>query len=532
MRKSIRRPLQNLVLYVEAAYDRSFGPNWNPLRQLGSLTFFMYWVVIVTGIYVYIFFETSAAGAYQSVEYLTYQQWYVGGVMRSLHRYASDAMVVMVVMHLSREFIFDRYRDVRWFTWFLGVPLLWFLFFSGISGYWLVWDQLAQYIAIASMEWIDWLGIFGEPIANNFLTRGSLSDRFFSLLIFMHIFSPLIMLFIMWFHVMRVSRPKINPPRGLAACTLLMLVVLSLVKPALSHAPADLGTVPAVLKLDWFFMLLYPVYENWGGGVLWGLAAGLTLLFAAMPWLPPMRLPKPAVVNLEECNGCARCYDDCPFNAVIMQPRTDGRPFEREAVVNEKLCTACGICVGSCPISTPFRSIDELTTAIDLVDFPLKEVRVLTNKAVEELKNEPADGRPRIIVFGCDHGADIRLIEQPGVAGFSLPCIAMLPPSFIDYALSFSRGGIDGVLVASCRQCDCFNRLGDRWLHDRLDGTRDPYLRKRVPRQRVHVSWVSKTDGPMLEEELECFRASLETLADEEGKINSVLPGAAPGGVG
>lgn len=518
MLKNFRRPLQDFLLCVEAVFDRAFGPKWNPLRQLGSITFYLYWIVAGTGIYLYIVFDTSVAGAYNSVQYITYEQWYLGGVIRSLHRYGSDTMVLSAVLHLSREFIFDRYRDVRWFTWVLGVPILWLLVFSGISGYWMVWDQLAQYIAIASMEWIDWLGIFGEHVANNFLTRGSLGDRFFTLLIFMHIFAPLMLLFLMWFHVLRVSRPKIKPPRGLAVGVTLMLFAIALVKPAVSHPPADLGTTPVTVNLDWFFMLFYPLFENWGPGSLWGIALTVTLLSAAMPWLPPMRLPRPAVVDLGKCNGCTRCYADCPFNAVVMQPRTDGRPFKEEAVVDGDLCTACGICVGACPISTPFRNTEELATGIDLPDLSLAKMRDLTNKAMAKLKGGNDGEQPRVLVFGCDHGIDINLIEQPGVTGFSLPCIAMLPPSFIDYALS--REGPDGVLLVGCRECDCYSRLGDHWMRDRINGFRDPELRKRVPRDRFRTTWASRIDRKLLETDLAAFRTAL-----------AALPGAGEGSV-
>ena len=65
---------------------------------MGALGFFFYWIVAVSGIYVYLFFDTGVAAAYGSVEYLTHQQWYAGGVMRSLHRYASDALVVVMVV--------------------------------------------------------------------------------------------------------------------------------------------------------------------------------------------------------------------------------------------------------------------------------------------------------------------------------------------------------------------------------------------------------------------------------------------------
>jgi hypothetical protein len=51
---------------------------------------------------------------------------------------------------------------VRWFSWVTGVPVLVMIFISGITGYWLVWDRLAQYVAIVSSEWLDRLGISGS----------------------------------------------------------------------------------------------------------------------------------------------------------------------------------------------------------------------------------------------------------------------------------------------------------------------------------------------------------------------------------
>ena len=96
--------------------------------------------------------------------------WYHAGVMRSFHRYASDLMVLSIAIHLLREFSLDRYRGTRWFSWFTGIPLIWFLYISGITGYWLVWDSLAQYVAMVSAKLLDLVPIFGEPLARNFLT--------------------------------------------------------------------------------------------------------------------------------------------------------------------------------------------------------------------------------------------------------------------------------------------------------------------------------------------------------------------------
>ena len=207
----VRRALRFAFERLESLLDHAFPPAWNPLYHLGALGFFSYWILAVSGIYLYVFFDTGVAAAYGSVEQLTHQQWYAGGVMRSLHRYASDALVVVMVVHLCREFSLDRYRGPRWFTWVTGVPILLLVIAAGITGYWLVWDKLAQYVAIATTEWLDQLPIFGQSIARNFLSPDSLDDRFFTLLVFMHIVLPLLLLLVLWIHLQRVSRPQINP---------------------------------------------------------------------------------------------------------------------------------------------------------------------------------------------------------------------------------------------------------------------------------------------------------------------------------
>ncbi|NQW00114.1 MAG: hydrogenase iron-sulfur subunit [Rhodospirillales bacterium] len=507
MLNAIHYPIRRLFEGLESVFDGPFGPAWNPIRQLGTLAFFFFWIAAVSGIYLFIFFDTSLSGAYDSIAYLTREQWYLGGIMRSLHRYSSDAMVACMILHCLREFSMDRYRGARWFTWFTGVPLIWLLLISGISGYWLVWDELAQYVAIGSMEWLDWLGIFGQSVAENFLTRGSLDDRFFSLLVFMHIFAPLFLLFVMWVHILRVSRAKTNPPRGLAIGSFLMLLALSIAVPAVSHAPADLGRVPATLNPDWFFMALYPLYDLAGAGPLWALGFGGSLLLCVLPWLPPLKRAKAPVVFLDQCNGCTRCFEDCPYSAITMQARTDGRPFEMEAVVNADLCTACGICVGSCPMSTPFRRGAALETGIDLPGLSLDTVHKKINAAITEAKSSAGD-RPSLLVVGCDHGVPVGGYGGHGMAPVSLPCIGMLPPSFLDYALSGDR--VDGVMLTGCAQCDCHHRLGIQWTEERLTGMRDPYLRKRVPRDRLDVYWAAANESAALGQEIDHFRERLE----------------------
>ncbi len=477
--------------WAERGLSRIFPAEWNPLLNLGALGFFFYWVITASGIYVYVFFETGVKEAFASVEYMTHEQWYLAGVMRSLHRYASDALIVVMLLHICREFSRDRYRGVRWFSWMTGLPVLIFIYVSGITGYWLVWDRLAQYVALVTSEWLDRLPIFGEPIARNFLSPVALDSRFFTLMVFMHIAVPLMALIILWVHLQRVTRPRINPPRGLAVGVFLTMLILSLVHPALSQGPADLGEVPGTLGLDWFYLPLFPVLETWSGPVTWGGAGTLLLILIALPWLPPMRKPAPAAVNLDNCNGCVRCFNDCPYNAITMVRRTDGLPFERQAEVSPRLCVGCGICAGACPTATPFRRSTGLIPGIDLPDMTMSGLREELIAASSRL-----EGQARVIVFGCEYGARFDGKESAGTAFIPLRCIGQLPPSFIDFVLS--RDLADGVVLTGCAENSCQARFGIAWTGDRLDGRRDPYLRRRVPRGRVKTVWAGRSGRRLL----------------------------------
>jgi NAD(P)H-flavin reductase/ferredoxin len=280
---------QRAFLMLEAAFNRVFGDTLNPLYYLGAISYFMFWVVVASGFYVYAFYETGVATTFASVERLTHAQWFAGGVMRSLHRYASDAMVLTMLLHLARHFFFDRYRGFRAFSWITGVILIWLVYVSGVNGYMLPWDQLAQYVVVTTAEWFDVLPAFRGTMARNFILPEAISDRLFSLLSFLHIGIPLAVLAGLWIHTQRVPRARTLPPRALAIGLMVMLLVLSLAKPALSQGVADFSRIQAVLAIDWFYLAPYPLITRGQAVLVWALVGGATLLMLLAPWLPPVR---------------------------------------------------------------------------------------------------------------------------------------------------------------------------------------------------------------------------------------------------
>jgi ferredoxin len=422
------------------------------LRHLGALGFLLFWLLAASGITLYIRFDTSVAGAYQSIGEL---EWWFGGLLRSMHRYAADAFVIVVLAHLIRELAAGRFRGFRAFSWISGVPLVWLMYASGIVGYWLVWDTRAQFSALATAEWLYGAGIGAEPMARNFLGAEQISDRLFSLFVFLHIGLPLALLAGMWVHVQRLGRPATVAPRALALGAIALLARLALSQPVVSQARWDPGAVPSTVSIDWFLQFAHPLMYATSPAALWALALGATALLVALPWLARRPRLMPAVVSAENCNGCGRCVADCPYEAV--------RLVGRRAEVLAERCAACGICAGACPSATPFRSVAELVSGIDLPDFTVHDLRRKLQAVL------PADE----VLFSC---------EKSGAGGIALRCLAQLPPSFVEYAL---RQGARSVRAIGCRDGACKWRLGMELSAERFAGAREPHLRANVRATRL-----------------------------------------------
>jgi len=480
---SVIRMLRAADEIATSTFDHAFEAAHNPWRHLGALAFLALLLAVVSGIVAYALYDTSVSGAYQSGLRLQNDPSGLGRLLRGLHRYGADACLLLTLLHLAREVLRGHFRGVRWFSWLTGIPLLWLLWLAGISGLWLLWDQRAIFSITATAEWLQVLPLGAELLARNFLTAQALNDRFFSLIMFVHIGLPLLLLAAMWVHVQRVSRPRIWPPRSLALASLLMLALLAWLVPASSLGPADTARVPQRLSIDWFYQFLHPLVDAFSAQTVWLLAVMLTLALSVLPLLRTSAgvARVAARVDPGNCNGCSRCVADCPFGAVSMVARTDSSRHPAQASVNSDLCAACGICVGSCPSSTPFRRIQDIVSGIEMPDAPIAALRRDLQRKIAALS-----GPRKIVVFGCRQAAAFDALADAATAVLALECAAMLPPSFVEYAM---RMGASGVVIAGCRESDCEYRLGDRWVRERLLGQREPRLRASVPQDRIEVLW-------------------------------------------
>ena len=366
-------PIQKkLVLPLEAWGNKVFSQKYNPFYYHGALPNFFLWVLFLTGLALFAYYSPTLARAYPSIEYITYQAPF-GNVIRSMHRYAGDGMMIFVILHLFRVWLTDRYREYRILPWITGVILLTILYLVGFSGYLLIWDQDAVALTYSTVNLLNKLPLIGPSVANFLIAGDLVTDYTLTRFMFIHLGIPMLMMFFLWLHYLRITRPVTDPPLAL---NLLMLGGLFLVSAA---APVTLGQAPNLnaVASSVYFDLLYSwpqalLTAGWSAGIIWLLVLGVPVGLLVLPYLQKKALRGHyAHVVFNNCTGCSLCYNDCPYEAITMVDReaNDGTRFKRLATIDPGRCSNCGLCVGACAfkaIDIPRRESDTVLQEIEL----------------------------------------------------------------------------------------------------------------------------------------------------------------------
>lgn len=483
---------ERVFLRAEGLADTIFTPRYNPFYFLGAIAIFFLWLVAISGVYLFIFYKIATP--YESVKYITEGQWYLGGIMRGIHRYAAGGLIFTSILHLLHVYFKDRYRHWRWIAWVSGIALLMAVWITGIIGYWMVWDERSQMIAQLTTEFLDYLPIFGGSLSLSFTQDQLVTGLFFFIALFLHLFIPVFLFILLWIHVMRISKPVINPPREMAVAIGGVILVLSIIRPVTLLLPADTKKIISITGMDWFYLFFFPMLNAipvWTSWLLLG--AGLAVL-TSVPWLIRLKRPPAADILIEKCTGCAQCFKDCPYDAIHIRPRTDDKPYELEAIVMPARCAGCGICVGSCSfdgVILPGRTV---------VDVMLEIKRLLGDARESE--------KPLLLGMGCAYSVRLNreLKGLENVKFITLPCIGMIHPSWIEYSLN---SGAEGVFIYGCQMGDCQYRFGNQWIEERLSSERAPILKRAVDRERIRVYWLSALQSDRLLEEIKRFQDEL-----------------------
>jgi ferredoxin/coenzyme F420-reducing hydrogenase delta subunit len=483
---------------MDALANRVHTSRHNPLYHSGAITVGLLGVLVVTGVYLLLFYRLGSP--YASVSGLN-DQVLAGRWIRGLHRFASDAALVAAGVHAVRMFVQRRTWGPRALAWVSGLVLVGVILVTGWTGYVLVWDTHAQLLAVEGARLLDAIPLFTEPLSRSFAGDAEPPYAFFFINLFAHIALPLSIALILWVHVARVARPVLLPSRPVLWGSIAALTVAAVVWP-LSVAPAaDLLRTPTDVPLDWFFGFWLPVTQRLPTGAAWLLLSAAAALLLAVPWLtrpPVIALPAPAVVDERTCTGCEQCVHDCPYDAIEMVQRSaghdGGRRSEFVARVKTELCTSCGICVGSCP---PMAISALGASGRD----QLADVRMF-------LATEQPAGTD-VVIVGCDWSAAAREAARSGAKLFSVPCVGSLHSSTVETLI---RGGAGGVLVVGCNEHDGRTREGVTWTDARLFHGRMADLKDRVDRDRLRLVQANIGEGVQLHAAVTAFREEIDAL--------------------
>jgi quinol-cytochrome oxidoreductase complex cytochrome b subunit len=175
-----RTALTNFFLHIHPVRVRRSWIRMSYTLCLGGLSFFLFIVLTVTGLYLMFYYVPSVEHAYQDMYDLKFVVTF-GGVIRNMHRWAAHAMVITVWLHVARVFYTGAYKKPREFNWAIGTTLLLITLLLSFTGYLLPWDQLsiwaitvgtnmARYAPIAG-PYTRYLMLGGKVVGANALLR-------------------------------------------------------------------------------------------------------------------------------------------------------------------------------------------------------------------------------------------------------------------------------------------------------------------------------------------------------------------------
>jgi quinol-cytochrome oxidoreductase complex cytochrome b subunit len=258
----------------EARFRYTFG--------LGGLSVLLCLVLLVTGALELFYYAPSAEAANASVQQLTHLIPY-GWLVRGLHYWASQALVVTAALHLLRVVLTGGYKRPRRFNWLLGLSLLVAIVLLDFTGLVLRWDNHIAWALTVGTNLLKTVPLVGSALYTYAVggseIGGATVIRFYGWHIFGLILPASIIL--IW-HVFRVRRdggishqepPETTEPsekkpvpqrihrsellrREILAALIGMAVLLGLTigLPPSVGPQADFSNLPPDATAPWFFV--------------------------------------------------------------------------------------------------------------------------------------------------------------------------------------------------------------------------------------------------------------------------------------
>lgn len=182
----------------------------------GSCLAFVFAIQLITGVLLMTAYAPSDTSAWGSVYFIQYQMDF-GWLIRGLHHFGSQTMVVLLAVHMLQVVIAGAQLPPREVNWWLGIALMGVVLGLSLTGYLLPWDQKGFYATQVATNIAKDIPYIGESL-REFLIGGqeygnATLTRFFTLHVWVLPFTliALVVLHLVTFRRHGVTAPRFRP---------------------------------------------------------------------------------------------------------------------------------------------------------------------------------------------------------------------------------------------------------------------------------------------------------------------------------
>ena len=198
--------MNNVLYHLHPVKVKRHGVKLSYTLCLGGLSFFLFILLTITGIFLMFYYTPSAETAYADIEALSTNVAF-GSLVRNMHRWGAHLMVLSVFLHMSRVFYHGAYKPPREFNWVVGVILLLLTLLLSFSGYLLPWDQLALWAVTVGTNMAGFVPVVGAQVKFALLAGVEVSAATLLRFYVLHVLAfPFILVLFLAVHFWRVRK--------------------------------------------------------------------------------------------------------------------------------------------------------------------------------------------------------------------------------------------------------------------------------------------------------------------------------------
>lgn len=206
--------------YIRQHLTQYYLPkNLNFWYFFGFLSLFTFFLQVLTGIWLTLFYTPTPEGAFNSIEMIMRDIPY-GWLLRYLHSSGASVFFILIYAHIFRSLLYGSYKKPRELVWLLGVCLYIILLLEAFLGYLLPWGQTSYWASQIGTSLLDAIPKIGPTltlwIRGNNVVSGETLHRFFA---FHVIAIPLSLILLIRLHLIALHKVGCNNPEGISIST-------------------------------------------------------------------------------------------------------------------------------------------------------------------------------------------------------------------------------------------------------------------------------------------------------------------------